>query len=99
MAWMMAFWRGINVCLAAPNPAPPQPIRPTLMVSPGEAAEDLLPRISGAASALPMAVVEVFKNARREVGRRINCLIVLRNTAFVCKGGTPLSQAGADAVW
>src|ERR1051325_867748 len=64
----MTFLSALNACLAAPDPRPPQPISPTLLVSPGEAAEDFVPRINGPERALPSAAaVEVFKKVRREV--------------------------------
>src|SRR5436190_20787541 len=52
----------------APLPRPPQPIRPRRRVSPREAALPVEVKIMGAANApLTTAVVEVFKNWRREV--------------------------------
>src|SRR3954447_7442361 len=62
------FLSAFKACLAAPEPRPPHPINPTRMVSPGDAADDLVPRISGADKAPPSAAaVEVLRKVRREV--------------------------------
>src|SRR6266850_1279816 len=68
MAVRITFLSAPSASLAAPDPRPPQPINPTLIVSPGEAPEDLLPRINGPVKAPPMAAaVELFRKVRREV--------------------------------
>src|SRR3954465_4385023 len=70
IAVRMTFLSALRAFLAAPEPRPPQPIKPTFIVSPGEAAEDLLPRINGPDKAPPMAAtVELLRKVRREVER------------------------------
>src|SRR3954466_13064584 len=68
MAVRSTFLSAPSASLAAPDPRPPQPIKPTLIVSPGEAAEDLLPRINGPDKPPPIAAaVELLRNVRRDV--------------------------------
>src|SRR5262245_54362297 len=83
MAVTTAFASAVSAFPAAPLPRPPQPIKPILRVSPGEAAEDLVPRIAGAA-AQAAAVAEAFKNWRREV--RLSCSIFMVKRDVVVSG-------------
>src|ERR1019366_6787376 len=56
----------LRAWLAAPEPRPPHPIKPTPRVSVFSLAKRFLGRIVGAASTLPTRA-EVFRNSRREV--------------------------------
>src|SRR5204863_6316509 len=67
MAVRTAFLSPRMAFMAASLPRPPQPIKPTRRVSPGEAADDLVPRMAGTAMKPAAVAVEVLINWRREV--------------------------------
>src|SRR5882672_10388409 len=63
----VAFLSPRSALSAASPPRPPHPTRPTRNSSPGDAAEDLVPRIAGPATNPAAVAVEALRNARREV--------------------------------
>src|SRR5262249_8651461 len=66
MAVRITFLSAFNAWSAAPEPRPPQPMRPILSVSLFVPAKRFPGKMAGAASTLPMAA-EVLRNSRRVV--------------------------------
>src|ERR1035441_972451 len=75
------FLSALSAWLAAPEPRPPQPIKPTRSVSVFSLAKRFPGRIAGAASTLPTRA-EALRNSRREVRLLDVVFMIKRLTAI-----------------